>query len=733
MHAAPLRDDEAGSLAALRALEVLDTAAEPEFDALVRVAAIGCCVPIALVSLIDAERQWFKAGTGLPGVAETARDVSFCAHAVLSDALFEIADAAADPRFADNPLVTGEPGIRFYAGAPVVLGDGYRVGTLCVIDRQPRTLDDSQRELLHCLAGTVARALEGRRAERALRQERERLANIIDGTGVGTWEWNVRTGELRINARYAQMVGRDPDEADLPSHVAAWRPHIHPDDLMRCTDLLKAHFERRSDRYVCDLRLRHRDGHWIWAAERGRVMSWGSDGAPEWMFGTRRDISLRKHQEEALRKSEALLDRTGRLAGVGGWELDLASSAVTWSNETRRLHCVAPDYQPTLATAIEFYAPEARPVIQAAVELTIATGQGWDLELQLIRADGRRIWARAVGAVEAEDGRPVRLVGSFQDITEMHRLRSALEQLNRQQAAMLDNDLVGIVKLRNRVAVWKNRALERIFGYAPDELQGQPIRLLYADDEAYEALGAAAYPVLQTGQHYRTQLQMRRKNGELIWIDLSGVLLSAQHGESLWLMADVTPMKQYQQQVEHIAFHDALTGLPNRLLLSDRLNQGLHMAQRQGYLLAVAYLDLDGFKQVNDQHGHAAGDRLLSEVALRLQRSVRVSDTVARLGGDEFVLVLAPVTSRHECRLVLERLLARLKAPIALDSQISAQVAGSIGVALFPDDAQAGNRLLSLADEAMFEAKRGGRGRIRFHGESAVPDTGPADAAADRS
>jgi diguanylate cyclase (GGDEF)-like protein/PAS domain S-box-containing protein len=298
---------------------------------------------------------------------------------------------------------------------------------------------------------------------------------------------------------------------------------------------------------------------------------------------------------------------------------------------------------------------------------------------------------------------------------------------------MLDNDLVGIVKLRNRVAVWKNRALERIFGYAPDELQGQPIRLLYADDEAYEALGAAAYPVLQTGQHYRTQLQMRRKNGELIWIDLSGVLLSAQHGESLWLMADVTPMKQYQQQVEHIAFHDALTGLPNRLLLSDRLNQGLHMAQRQGYLLAVAYLDLDGFKQVNDQHGHAAGDRLLSEVALRLQRSVRVSDTVARLGGDEFVLVLAPVTSRHECRLVLERLLARLKAPIALDSQISAQVAGSIGVALFPDDAQAGNRLLSLADEAMFEAKRGGRGRIRFHGESAVPDTGPADAAADRS
>ncbi|MEY8879726.1 MAG: diguanylate cyclase [Leptothrix sp. (in: b-proteobacteria)] len=733
MHAAPLRDDEPGSLAALRALDVLDTAAEPEFDALVRVAAIACRVPIALISLIDAERQWFKAGTGLPGVAETARDVSFCAHAVLADALFEVTDAAADPRFADNPLVTGEPGIRFYAGAPVVLGDGYRVGTLCVIDHQPRALDDTQRELLRCLAVAVARALEGRRAERALRQERERLANIIEGTGVGTWEWNVRTGELRINARYAEMVGRGPDEADRPSHVAAWRPHIHPDDLAHCKDLLKAHFERRSDRYACDLRLRHRDGHWVWAAERGRVMSWGSDGAPEWMFGTRRDISLRKQQEDALRKSEAFLDRTGRLAGVGGWELDLASGVVTWSDETRRLHGVAPDYQPTLATAIEFYAPEARPAIQAAVEQGVVTGRGWDLELQLIRADGRLIWARAVGAVETEAGRPVRLVGSFQDITEMHRLRSALEQINRQQAAMLDNDLVGIVRLHNRIVVWKNRAQERIFGYAPDELIGQPIRLLYADDEAYEALGAAAYPVLQTGQHYRTQLQMRRKNGELIWIDLSGVLLSAQDGESLWLMADITPMKQYQQQVEHIAFHDALTGLPNRLLLSDRLNQALHMAQRQGYLLAVAYLDLDGFKQVNDQHGHAAGDRLLREVAQRLRRSVRVSDTVARLGGDEFVLVLAPVASRHECQLVLERLLVRLKTPITLDAQITARVAGSIGVAFFPDDAQAANRLLTLADEAMFDAKRGGRSRIRFHGEPALPVAGSADGGADRA
>ncbi len=123
-----------------------------------------CGVPVALISLVDADRQWFKANVGLPGVRETPRDVAFCAHAVLGDGVFEVPDATLDPRFADNPLVTAEPNVRFYAGAPIRLKDGHRVGTLCVIDRQARALNAVQRELLHCLAVAAAHAMEGRRA-----------------------------------------------------------------------------------------------------------------------------------------------------------------------------------------------------------------------------------------------------------------------------------------------------------------------------------------------------------------------------------------------------------------------------------------------------------------------------------------------------------------------------------------------------------------------------------------
>jgi GAF domain-containing protein len=151
----------------LRELDVLDSAPEAAFDALVEAAALLCDTPISLNSLVDADRQWFKANLGLPGVTETPRDLAFCAHAILQEDVFEVADATADPRFADNALVTCDPGIRFYAGATLRLSDGQRAGTLCVIDRAPRRLDARQRRALQLLAHTAVQALEGRRALRS--------------------------------------------------------------------------------------------------------------------------------------------------------------------------------------------------------------------------------------------------------------------------------------------------------------------------------------------------------------------------------------------------------------------------------------------------------------------------------------------------------------------------------------------------------------------------------------
>ena len=204
---------------------------------------------------------------------------------------------------------------------------------------------------------------------------------------------------------------------------------------------------------------------------------------------------------------------------------------------------------------------------------------------------------------------------------------------------------------------------------------------------------------------------MRRKDGSPIWVDLSGVVLSAAHGESLWVMLDITALKAQQEHTERIAFHDALTQLPNRLLLTDRLHQAIGLARRSGTSLAVCFIDLDGFKAVNDRHGHAAGDRLLRVVARRLQGRVRSHDTVARLGGDEFVLLLTRLQGRGECDAILQRVGPAVAEPVDLGDGQCAQLSASIGVTFCPDEGDAPQPLLQAADAAMYRVKQARRQR----------------------
>ncbi len=191
------------------------------------------------------------------------------------------------------------------------------------------------------------------------------------------------------------------------------------------------------------------------------------------------------------------------------------------------------------------------------------------VELDLISRTGqqRRVSVNASAIVDA-DGQFVSTRSVMFDITEMARMREALRQLNVEQNAMLDNELIGMVKLRDRQAIWKNRALDRIFGYEGDEMLGQPSRLIYLDDQSHRALGEAAYPTLKAGGVYRTQMPMRRKDGSAVWIDLCGVVISPENGDSMWMMVDITSLKQAEaERLESVA-----TAAQNRQLVeSNRL------------------------------------------------------------------------------------------------------------------------------------------------------------------
>ena len=308
----PTPHNEAARLARLQMLEVLDTGPEPIFDALTRTASLLCDVPIALLSLVDAERQWFKSNLGLEGTQQTPREQAFCAHAILQSQVMEVPDATLDPRFKDNPLVTGQPDIRFYAGAPITMPDGEAVGTLCVIDRTPRSLTLPQRQALANLAEAAAKALVMRKKALELDHfnasmlqqadettAREALYHSIVEDQTDLISLALPTGELTfVNAAYAAHFGLTPGAMvghnllDYVSHHSRKEVQAHLDALCRAPGT--AHGENQ---------MRSAAGEERWVAWSNRSIG-DAQGKVIALHSVGRDITDRKRFEFALAASQ---------------------------------------------------------------------------------------------------------------------------------------------------------------------------------------------------------------------------------------------------------------------------------------------------------------------------------------------------------------------------------------------------------------------------------------------
>jgi PAS domain-containing protein len=469
MPPAGLPRDEAGRLEALRALGILDTPPDEAFDAIVQAASLACDKPISLISLLDQHRQWFKANKGLEDVPETPRELAFCAYSILGEDILEVSDATADGRFADNPLVQGAPHIRFYAGMPLRLTDGHQVGTLCIIDRLPGQLNDTQRAILRKLGQAAARLLEGWAAQRLQRQslknlaeDRERLANLVEAGASATWEWHVPTGAMRLHDRWRNLTGRIFSDAE--DMRASW----HPDDQIRSDVLMDRHLAGETEKYSFEGRMRHLNGRWIWIQSQGTVVARTPAGAPEWVFGWAKDITARMTREESLRKSEKFLRETGKLAGVGGWELDLATDAFSGTEETFRIHGLPPGVVPTLDLVISGFAPKAQVSIRDAIDRATAAGTAWDLELPYQRPDGAFIWVRTAGAAVFAGGTPVRLVGAVQDVTARVNERLLLQRTNERVTLATECAGVGVWEwdLATNTVAW-DATMCRLYGRPP--------------------------------------------------------------------------------------------------------------------------------------------------------------------------------------------------------------------------------------------------------------------------
>ncbi|MBK5965055.1 hypothetical protein CCR95_13405 [Thiocystis minor] len=446
------------------------------------------------------------------------------------------------------------------------------------------------------------------------------------------------------------------------------------------------------------------------------------DGSVLWN-GILTDVTEEKRIEAALRRTQSLLARTEAIAHIGSWEWEVATDTVTWSDELFRLFQRDPaEGVPSFADHAQLYVPEDMQRLSDAVKAALTHGTPYELELRAIRKDGAQRVLMAVGQVETDtEQRGTRLFGFVQDVTERRAAERAQRDSKLQFRAMFMNAPLSILihDLDTGELLDANPAACAQYGY--DSLEAlkanfddQWLEPPYSIDDAV-TWGAR---VLQEGPQ-QFEWRYRRADGALRW---ESVHLSTfvRHGDVciLAMTVDITHDKQIRADLhasearfEHLAHYDPLTMLPNRLLLADRLHQAMAQTQRRRQRLALAYLDLDGFKAINDRHGHDAGDQLLVALSHRMQQTLREGDTLARLGGDEFVALLVDLEDRDASIPLLNRLLAAAAAPVTLGDHV-VQLSASVGVAFYPQpDEVDADQLLRQADQAMYQAKLTGKNR----------------------
>jgi diguanylate cyclase (GGDEF)-like protein/PAS domain S-box-containing protein len=423
----------------------------------------------------------------------------------------------------------------------------------------------------------------------------------------------------------------------------------------------------------------------------------------------------RRASDLALLESE----ERGRLAlesaSMGSWEFAPGRSELrTYGLATELLGAERASDAVGLDALLACVHDEDRELAKSAVELAIQMNMPCSIEFRQQRPGRPLRWVRVVARVfRAGPAAELRLIGVAQDVTERHANESRL----RQAATVFDETREGLFILDGQRRLTNaNRAFALMTGIESERWAGRELPFL-GEKMMPASAHTELWATLERESCWQGELRATRPGGELFPARLSLSAVRGGPGESLQMvgiLSDFTELRSAQDALRQLAHYDPLTGLPNRLLMQDRLEQALSRARRCATRVAVMFLDLDHFKRINDTRGHATGDLVLREVATRLQGIVRSDDTAARLGGDEFVVILENFPDSAHVITVAEKLRHELQRPVTVGGQ-SFEIGTSIGIAMFPDDGQNVEQLLQGADTAMYEAKSGGRNAYAFY------------------
>ncbi len=509
------------------------------------------------------------------------------------------------------------------------------------------------------------------------------------------------------------MLGFTPE--DVPNSLAAWRLLIHPEDQMKVRVAFESLLCGEAETCQAIYRMRTKVGDYRWVLTAAHLMR-DAAGRPRRMIGTNTDVTEQREMEQrleqlmaALNESEAHFRRFFDEAKAVMLLIDPANGRIIDANPAASAF-----YGYAREELLTLYITDINQMKQedVAAEMAQALAAGREQSIHPHRLKGGEIRTVEVYSSPYQYDNRLVIYAIIHDISERIQaergLREAATVFESTAEAIMITDTNGVIR---RI----NQAFTHMTGYTAEEALGQTPRILKSgrqDDLFYKSM----WERLIAQGRWEGEVWNKRKSGDVfpVWQIVSTV--RDEQGRSVGYVAlfiDITQKKRDEDEIAYRANYDALTGLPNRNLLAERLGQALKQARREGSRVAVMFVNLDFFKQVNDTLGHAVGDHLLQLVAERMRLCVRETDTIARLGGDEFVILLMDIDEISPASIVAEKLIAQMSEPFVIEGN-EIHIGASVGITIFPDDGRDVNTLFRNADLAMYRAKTMGRNNAQF-------------------
>lgn len=537
----------------------------------------------------------------------------------------------------------------------------------------------------------------------------------LDSAGHGLWDWDIGANRLFRSETWRAMLGftvEDAPDSSLESALAM----VHPDDVERLRAALREHLDGRTDAYASEHRLRHCNGSWCWVRDSGRVVAWSADGRPLRMIGTHTPIDEQKHLEERLRGQQTLLEEIQRLAGITSWSWQPGADTGWWPRELYRVLGHPPRDRDSARAWLRRLPRQAGAALRRAWQRMRRDGQPVRFELELTDAQGQPLQLQAWARPQLDgEGHITRVLGQFQDVTAQRRADALL----RWRTGLLDRvsalGHIGGCEIEpaTRRVQWTDECY-RIHGLPPGPLTLDDALALYTRDSR-DAFEAAMARLSAGGPAERLELCFYRPGGQRVWVQVMLELdrSTGQAGRFVALFRDISRERETSERIELLSHYDLLTGLPNRFLLRVQVEEAIADAMGgEDDALALLLLDLDGFKNINDTFGHAAGDAMLKAVAGRMHMELAQGDLFGRLGGDEFMVMLRADAAQAQATGL--KLIAALSEPLPFGGELL-KAGASVGVAVLGADGAAFDELLRAAHAALRVARERGRNTLQMH------------------